>query len=63
MEADSQPIARQKSMAAEAIFILPTPLTGMPKGVVHSTGGLHRLCAMTHQHTFDYHDGDILQYR
>jgi len=31
----------------------------MPKGVVHATGGYLVYAAMTHQYTFDYHDGDI----
>ena len=31
----------------------------MPKGVVHTTGGYLTYAAMTHEITFDYHDGDI----
>ena len=30
-----------------------------PKGVVHTTGGYIVYASMTHQYTFDYHDGDI----
>ena len=33
--------------------------TGKPKGVLHTSGGYLVYAAMTHQHVFDYHDGDI----
>ncbi|KKK49701.1 hypothetical protein LCGC14_3132420, partial [marine sediment metagenome] len=33
--------------------------TGQPKGVVHSSGGYLVYAALTHEVTFDYHDGDI----
>ena len=48
-------------MAAEdPLFILYTSgSTGKPKGVVHTTGGYLVYAAMTHQYTFDYHDGDV----
>ncbi len=46
--------------AEHPMFILYTSgSTGKPKGVVHTTGGYLVFAAMTHQLTFDYHDGDI----
>ncbi len=46
--------------AEDPMFILYTSgSTGKPKGVVHTTGGYLVYAAMTHQMTFDYHDGDI----
>jgi acetyl-CoA synthetase len=46
--------------AEDPLFILYTSgSTGKPKGVLHTTGGYLVFAAMTHQHVFDYHDGDI----
>jgi len=46
--------------AEDPLFILYTSgSTGKPKGVVHTTGGYLVYAAMTHELTFDYHDGDI----
>ena len=46
--------------AEDPLFILYTSgSTGKPKGVVHSTGGYLVYAAMTHEYTFDYHEGDV----
>ncbi len=46
--------------AEDPLFILYTSgSTGKPKGVVHTSGGYLVYASMTHQYTFDYHDGDI----
>jgi acetyl-CoA synthetase len=46
--------------AEDPLFILYTSgSTGRPKGVVHTSGGYLVYAAMTHQLTFDYHDGDV----
>nr|WP_241651183.1 acetate--CoA ligase [Sinirhodobacter populi] len=46
--------------AEDPLFILYTSgSTGKPKGVVHSTGGYLVYVSMTHEYTFDYHEGDV----
>jgi hypothetical protein len=59
--AEAKPYCPYTEMNAEdPLFILYTSgSTGRPKGVVHTTGGYLVYAAMTHQMTFDYHDGDV----
>ncbi|MBI1219298.1 MAG: acetate--CoA ligase [Rhodobacteraceae bacterium] len=46
--------------AEDPLFILYTSgSTGKPKGVVHTSGGYLVYAAMTHEYTFDYHQGDV----
>ena len=59
--AAASPYCPYAEMGAEdPLFILYTSgSTGKPKGVVHTTGGYLVYAAMTHEMTFDYHDGDV----
>jgi acetyl-CoA synthetase len=59
--AKASPDCPAEAMDAEdPLFILYTSgSTGKPKGVVHTSGGYLVYAAMTHELTFDYHEGDI----
>ena len=59
--AAAKPYCPYVEMGAEdPLFILYTSgSTGKPKGVVHTSGGYLVYASMTHQYTFDYHDGDV----
>ncbi|SIO02463.1 acetate--CoA ligase [Vannielia litorea] len=46
--------------AEDPLFILYTSgSTGKPKGVVHTTGGYLTFASLTHEVSFDYHEGDV----
>jgi acetyl-CoA synthetase len=50
----------EKMRAEDPLYILYTSgSTGKPKGVLHTTGGYLVYASLTHQHVFDYHEGDI----
>ena len=60
MAAASADCAPAEVGAEDPLFILYTSgSTGKPKGVVHTSGGYIVFAALTHQMTFDYHDGDV----
>jgi acetyl-CoA synthetase len=46
--------------AEDPLFILYTSgSTGKPKGVLHTTGGYLVYTSLSHQHVFDYRDGEV----
>lgn len=50
----------EKMNAEDPLFILYTSgSTGKPKGVLHTTGGYLVYASLTHQWSFDVHEGDI----
>ena len=61
LEKEASDICAPEEMNAEdPLFILYTSgSTGQPKGVVHTSGGYLVYAALTHEVTFDYHDGDV----
>ncbi len=60
VDAASADCAPEPMNAEDPLFVLYTSgSTGKPKGVLHTTGGYLVFAAMTHEHTFDYHDGDV----
>ena len=61
MMAQAAPDCPAEEVGAEdPLFILYTSgSTGKPKGVVHTSGGYLVYAAMTHEYTFDYHEGDV----
>ncbi len=59
--ADAQPYCAYAEVGGEEpLYILYTSgSTGKPKGVVHTSGGYLTYVALTHEVTFDYHEGDV----
>jgi acetyl-CoA synthetase len=60
VSAESADAPYEKMNAEDPLFILYTSgSTGKPKGVLHTTGGYMVYASLTHEITFDYHDGDV----
>ncbi|MCE0506873.1 acetate--CoA ligase [Roseivivax sp. GX 12232] len=60
MQAASADCPPETMNAEDPLFILYTSgSTGQPKGVVHTSGGYLTFAALTHEITFDYHDGEV----
>ncbi|MHA6344870.1 acetate--CoA ligase [Roseivivax sp. CAU 1761] len=60
MQAATADCPAEEMAAEDPLFILYTSgSTGQPKGVVHTSGGYLVYAALTHEVTFDYHDGDV----
>ncbi|TNC81367.1 MAG: acetate--CoA ligase [Oleiphilus sp.] len=60
MAAASPDCAPERMKAEDPLFMLYTSgSTGKPKGVLHTTGGYMVYASITHEHVFDYQDGDV----